>query len=181
MVIWYIWCRYNRHVAGASGGDTVYLMNEAGVQISSCYRRGSDIPVIETASKNHPKHLIFLRSIAMCCYMRLLFLSLMLAAGCLDAPAEFMDCFLVGMILDFSSRYCICMWLQVICSHAAPHALPLCRGVFVPQTPLSVAQRPCGQAGPTVRCAQCSGRPTSRTGDCCGVHHISNDHLCRGC
>eukprot|EP00602_Paraphysomonas_sp_CaronLab_P008398 CAMPEP_0185026256 /NCGR_PEP_ID=MMETSP1103-20130426/10186_1 /TAXON_ID=36769 /ORGANISM="Paraphysomonas bandaiensis, Strain Caron Lab Isolate" /LENGTH=360 /DNA_ID=CAMNT_0027559767 /DNA_START=152 /DNA_END=1234 /DNA_ORIENTATION=- len=92
-------------------GDTVYLFNANGVKISSCSQKGKNAPVIETVSSNHPKYLIFLRAIALCCYLRLFFLALMIVVGCYNFHSEVVDCFLLAMAFDFFSRL-LCSWLH---------------------------------------------------------------------
>lgn len=85
-------------------GDTVYLANNSNVVISSCSRNLNELSVTETILNNHPMHLFLLRTIATCCYLRLLSLFVLLVATSLRWHGIIIDSFILSMFFDFLSR-----------------------------------------------------------------------------
>jgi hypothetical protein len=81
------------------------LSNGDNVKISSCSRTLNEISVTEIVSKNHPMHLLLLKLIALCCYLRLVSLLGLVLSSSLQWHGRLVDAFVFSLALDFCARY----------------------------------------------------------------------------
>jgi hypothetical protein len=95
------------------------LVNGDNVKISSCSRTLNEISVTEIVSKNHPMHLFLLKLIALCCYLRLFALLVLVLSSSLQWHARLVDAFIWSLVFDFCSRYSLSPLLSRLLSHGA--------------------------------------------------------------